>query len=63
MIENSVAVQFMLKFREKDLCRTSEDNRKRSSPKSGIKCHAIFSGNGGDNTRNQRTHQDNQLRR
>jgi hypothetical protein len=30
---------------------------------SGIEFHAILSGNGGDNTRHRRTHQDNRLRR
>jgi hypothetical protein len=32
-------------------------NQKRSRPGSGIECHAIFNGNGGDNTWNRRTHQ------
>jgi hypothetical protein len=31
-------------------------NRKRSRPGSGIEYHAIFSGNGGNNTQNRRTH-------
>jgi hypothetical protein len=58
MIENVLAVQFMLKFRENDMCRMSEDNRNRSRQK------AVLSVTQSRRyPRNRRAHQDNRLRR